>query len=96
MQKIKLDKYEQEIEDAIARGEYSSVSKDELKKTKQIFVEAAKNYFEIKKSKSITLRVKNEDLITVKAKAKGVGIPYQRIINMLINGYANNRIKLAV
>lgn len=96
MQKIKLDKYEQEIEDAIARGEYSSVSKNELKKTKQIFVEAAKNYFEIKKSKSITLRVKNEDLIIVKSKAKGVGIPYQRIINMLISGYANNRIKLAI
>ena len=96
MQKIKLDKYEQEIEDAIANGEYSSVSKDELKKTKQIFVEAAKNYFEIKKSKSITIRVKNEDLLTVKSKAKGEGIPYQRIINMLINGYANNRIKLAI
>jgi predicted DNA binding CopG/RHH family protein len=96
MKKIVLDEYEQEIEDAIANGEYSSVSKDELKKTKQIFVEAAKNYFEIKKSKSITIRVKNEDLLTVKSKAKGVGIPYQRIINMLINGYANNRIKLAI
>lgn len=96
MQKIILDKYEQEIENAIANGEYSSVPKAEFKKTKKMFEEAAKNYFEIKKSKSVTLRVKNEDLITVKSKAKGVGIPYQRIINMLINGYANNRIKLAI
>ena len=79
MQKIILDKYEQEIEDAIANGEYFSVPKTEFKK-----------------SKSITLRVKNEDLITVKSKARGVGIPYQRIINMLINGYANDRIKLAI
>lgn len=96
MQKIKLDKYEQEVENAIVNGEYSSVPKNEFKKTRQIFEEAAKNYFEIKKSKSITLRVKNEDLITVKSKAKGVGIPYQRIINMLINGYANGKIKLAI
>ena len=34
MQKIILDKYEQEIEDAIANGEYSSVPKTEFKKTK--------------------------------------------------------------
>lgn len=51
---------------------------------------------EIQKNKSITLRVEGEDLTKVKVKAQKHGIPYQRIINMLINGYANNRIKLAI
>lgn len=96
MKKIKLDKYEQEIENAIANGEYSSVSKTKLKKIKKLFEETAKNYFEVKKSKSITLRVKDEDLFNVKVKAKKNGIPYQRIINMLIKSYVNGKIKLAI
>lgn len=91
-----LDEYEQELEDFLNKGDYVSASKDELAKTKQIFKEAADNYFKFKKNKSITLRVEGEDLTKVKVKAQKHGIPYQRIINMLINGYANNRIKLAI
>lgn len=96
MKKIILDKYEQEIENAIKEGEYISVSKKQLAETKKMLEEAAKNYFELKSSKRITLRVKNEDLIRVKAKARSHGLPYQRLIGMLLKEYADEKIRIAI
>jgi len=97
MQKIyskPLDKYEEELEKFLNKGVYVPVENQE--ESLMELQEAAKNYFKFKKNKSITLRVEGEDLTKVKVKAQKHGIPYQRIINMLINGYANNRIKLAI
>ncbi len=83
--KIILDKYEQEIEDALNRGEFISVPN--LANTRQMFQEAAKNFRQLQITKSITLRVNLEDLIKVKAKAKRSGIAYQTLINLLIRQY---------
>jgi len=47
----------------------------------------AKRHIELQESKSITLRVKNEDLIKVKAKAKRKGLAYQTLIGLLIREY---------
>lgn len=94
MKKIILDKYEREIQKALKRGDYVPVENQEESLLE--LQEAAKNYFKFKKNKSITLRVEGEDLTKVKVRAQKHGIPYQRIINMLINGYVNNRIKLAI
>jgi len=85
MKKIVLDKYEQEIEDALAKNEYVSVN--DLEETKQLFQEAIKNYKELQETKSITLRVKKEDLIKIKSKAKENGIAYQTLISLLIHQY---------
>lgn len=83
--KIALDKYEQQIEDALSKGEFTSTS--DLEDTKQLFQEAVKNYRELQETRSITLRVKREDLIKVKAKAKRNGIAYQTLISLLIRQY---------
>ena len=80
-----LDKYEQQIEDALAKNEF--VSTHDLEDTKQLFQEAAKNYKELQGTKSITLRVKIEDLLKVKAKAKRNGVAYQTLISLLIRQY---------
>ena len=80
-----LDEYEQEIENALERGEF--VSDSNFKETKKMFEEAAKNYKELQQTKSITLRVKMEDLIKVKAKAKRNGVAYQTLIGLLIRQY---------
>ncbi len=83
--KINLDEYEQQIEDSLAKGEF--VGTTDLKETQQLFQEAASNYRELQETKSITLRVKKEDLIKVKAKAKRNGIAYQTLISLLIRQY---------
>ena len=73
--KVTLDKYEQQIEDALAKNEF--VGTHDLEDTKQLFQEAVKNYKELQETKSITLRVKIEDLLKVKAKAKRNGVAFQ-------------------
>lgn len=83
--KIILDKYEQDLENALDKGEFVSVS--HLADTKQMFQEAVKNYRQLQITKSITLRVNLEDLIKVKAKAKRNGLAYQTLINLLIRQY---------
>lgn len=90
--KITLDKYEQQIEDALSKGEFASAS--DLEDTKQMFQEAVKNYRELQETKSITLRVKKEDLIKVKAKASRNGIPYQTLISLLIRQYIKGEKKV--
>lgn len=90
-----LDKYEQEIEDALERGEFVS-DPDFEKKRKPQLVEAAKRYLDRQESKSITLRVKKKDLIKLKAKAAKNNLPYQTLINLLINRYTEGKTKLTL
>lgn len=85
-----LDDYEQEIEDALERGEF--VSDPNFKETKNLLEEAAKRHIELQESKSVTLRVKKKDLIRLKAKAARNNIPYQT----LINSYTEGRTRLAL
>jgi len=89
---LKLDKQEQEIEKALERGELVSIR--DLEETKKLFKEAAKNYRELQKSKRITIRVNQEDLLKVKAKAKRNEIPYQTLLNALIHQYAEGRTQM--
>lgn len=83
--KVILDRYEQQIEGVLSKGEFTSIS--DLEDTKQLFQEAVKNYRDLQETRSITLRVKKEDLIKVKAKAKRNGIAYQTLISLLIRQY---------
>lgn len=89
-----LDDYEQEIEDALEKGEF--VSDPNFKKNKKIFEEAAKRYIELQESKSVTLRLKKKDLIKLKAKAARNSIPYQTLIGLLINSYTEGKTKLTL
>jgi len=92
--KVILDKYEQEIEDALDKGKFVSVPN--LETTKQMFQEAAKNFRQLQETKSITLRVNLEDLIKVKAKAKRNKIAYQTLINLLISQYVKGERKVTL
>lgn len=83
--KVILDKYEQEIEDSLSKGEFISAS--DLDETKQLFEEAVKNYKELQETKSITLRIKRADLVKIKANAIKNGIGYQTLIGLLIRQY---------
>lgn len=88
-----LDDYEREIEESLDRDEYVPVDNKEIDK---MLDEAAKNYPELEDSKSITLRVKKRDLIKLKAKAARNNIPYQTLINLLINSYTAGKTRLSL
>jgi len=89
-----LDEEEKEIEAALERGEYVSVKNFE--KRKKELEEMARRHIELRKTKRITLRVKNEDLLKVKARAKRVNIPYQRLLNVLIHRYAEGETSINI
>ncbi len=91
---IKLDRQEKRIEKALEREEFVRVA--DLNRTKKLFKEAVKNYKELTKTKRITIRVNNEDLIKVKAKAKKNNVPYQTLLNVLIRQFAEGRTRVCV
>jgi predicted DNA binding CopG/RHH family protein len=92
--KIVLDEYEENLEKALEKGVF--ISGSDLESTKKMFQEAAKNYRLLQESKSITLRVNQEDLIRVKAKAKRNGIAYQTLINLLIRQYIKGETEVVI
>jgi predicted DNA binding CopG/RHH family protein len=89
---LMLDEYEQGIEDAAEKGELVRVKN--YKKEEKMWKEMAKRYFELKKSKSVTLRIKSASLLKVKVKAQKNNIPYQTLINLLIDNYVEGKTRL--
>src|SRR5437868_2183539 len=86
-----LDDYEKDLKECLDKGEFVSTS--HFKETKKMFEEAAKRHIELQESKSITFRIKQKDLLLLKAKAALHHIPYQSLINLLINSYTKGKIK---
>lgn len=86
-----LDKDEQAVEDSI--GEYVHVDDAVVNK---MFEEAAKDFVELEQTRSITVRIKRKDLAKLKAKADRNNIPYQTLINLLINSYTSGKTKLTL
>ncbi len=77
--KIHLDAFEQDIEDNF--GSLNTIS--DMKAEMEIMKNAA--LIHSRRKKSITLRVHEIDLETMRIKASKLGIPYQTYINMLIH-----------
>lgn len=86
-----LDEYEQTIEDSF--DEFVPVNDKAVNK---MFDEAAKNFPELEKTRSVTVRIKKKDLAKLKAKAERNNIPYQTLINLLINSYTSGKTKLTL
>ena len=89
---IKLGKYEQEIEAALAKGQFKRVKNFVAEKKKLML--AATNT--LKKMRNINLRVSSRDLTKLKSKAEETGIPYQTLVRSLIRQYANGQVQLQI
>lgn len=87
-----LDEEEQAIEDSLE--EYVSVP--DFENSKKLIEEAAKQYRELNTTKPITLRVKQADLIKIKAKAKRNNIPYQTLLSAAIHDIAEDKRDLVI
>lgn len=86
---LALDEEEQAIEDALERDEFESV--DNFEEVKKQAEAAAKRHIELQTSKPITLRMKQADLIKIKAKAKRSNIPYQTLLGAVLHDFAENK-----
>ena len=84
-----LDEEEQLLEEALERDEFSEDAM--FVDTEAMLEEAAARYLELHTSKPVTIRINQLDLIKVKARAKGKGIPYQTLLGSLIHGYAEGK-----
>ncbi len=84
--KIKfLDEEEKELYDSVERGEWVSVSKKEREKDLDIFKRAMKNTFG--KTRPISFRINEVDLVELKAQALEQGLPYQTLLSSIIHQY---------
>lgn len=89
-----LDKEEQEIEKALEGGEF--VNDPDFKESKKIIEKAAQQYIELNKTKPITLRIKQTDLIKIKVKAERNGLPYQTMLSALLHDFAEEKRDLVI
>ena len=80
---MKLDKFEQEIEDNIS--DYKSISDKKRKKIDNVIKKA-------KEKKSINLRVNCHDLDLLKRKAEQEGIPYQTLISSILHKFVTDQL----
>jgi len=81
MRKMKLTKYEREIEKAIDRGELVDVSKKE-------FDEIARAIAARRKDAVLNIRINKDDLTKIKKKASKLGVKYQTFIAEVLHTVA--------
>lgn len=81
--KIKLDKYEEEIERNISQ--YSPVQENKKKIIENIISKA-------NETKSISLRLKNFDLDQLKQRAKAEGLPYQTLLSSIVHKFVTDQL----
>ncbi len=80
---MKLDKFEQEIENNILG--YKSVSEKKRKRVDIIIKKA-------KEKKSVNLRINSHDLELLKRKAEQEGIPYQTLISSILHKFVTDQL----
>jgi predicted DNA binding CopG/RHH family protein len=85
---MKLDKYEQSIEDSFERGEWKSVKN--LAKEKKKAIESAKAT--MKKNKTMNIRINEMDLNSLKTRALEEGMPYQTLVSSILHKYVTGRL----
>ena len=81
--KIRLDEYEESIEDEILN--FTSLSKKEKNKVEKIIDKE-------NEKKSISLRLRKYDLEKLKERAQQEGIPYQTLLSSLIHKFVTDQL----
>lgn len=80
-----LDEYEQALEDSLTKGDWKR-TKNFTRRKKEVET-VARNMLDLRKSKRVTFRVTQGDLIRLKARAQQKSIPYQTLLTALIRDY---------
>lgn len=85
-----LTQAEQKLEQSLAHEEWLPVEHDE--NWKSDLAELVAHTLELRRSKKITVRVNQSDLVELKAKAKHQNIPYQTLLGSLIRAYVQGEL----
>ncbi len=80
---MSLDGEEKKILKSVENGEWRPLKEKERKKKISEFKTASRNTFA--KSKSISLRLSEDDLMKLKARALSEGLPYQTLLTSIIH-----------
>lgn len=83
MRQTRLTRQERQIEEALIHGEYSDVPRIQ-------FEEIAKAIAHRRKDAVLNIRVNSEDLVSIKQKARKLGIKYQAFISELLHRVAHH------
>ena len=83
MRQIRLTRQERNIENALVRGEYQSVPKAE-------FEDIARAVAHRHKDAILNIRINSDDLMSIKQKARGLGVKYQAFISELLHRVAHS------
>jgi len=78
---IELTRQEKEVEDALMAGEFVNIEGNELEKISQAIARR-------KKDAVLNIRVNSQDIISIKQKAKKLGIKYQTFISEVLHKIA--------
>lgn len=88
---LKLDPYEQEIEDSLDLNNIHEL--DDAEKEK--YAGYARYTLALEKKEArVNIRLKRSDLDTIRQKANKNGLPYQTLINTILHQYAKGKIKV--
>ena len=87
---IKLSKYESTLRKAVERGEFVKVANEKNE------ISRIANIFKSSSSKSVNIRLDENVLVEIRAKAKASGMPYQTLIKTVLYQYANDKINIAL
>jgi predicted DNA binding CopG/RHH family protein len=88
MNRFKLTKEEKAIEDALIRGEYRPVSREENERIRQALARTAMEIRRRQKDAVLNIRINSRDLDAIKQKARNLGVPYQTLVAELLHQFA--------
>ena len=94
-----LDEVERDLADFLASDSraYKPTLGQKFKSVKKLLSQAATNFLtEQEKTKPITIRLSQRDLLILKTKASEASVPYQTLIKSLVSQYTRGRLKLSL
>ena len=91
---MRLTKEEKQILKDVESGKYISegIIEEERKRLQLI----AQNTIQLRKTKNVNIRIREDDLNKLRAKAQASGIPYQTMISVLIRQYTSDKLQIQI
>jgi len=86
---IKLDTFEKQIEEELERDEW--VEAENSENIKEKLIKGAKNYLN---RKTIFVQLDEKEFKSLREKSKTLGVSYQTIIKLLVEGYIKGEYEL--